>query len=218
MIWGDNGGDADFDDADAFVAEHLPDPGAFLDGHAVLVGDAHVAVHQESHDRFEQFGVYDATFGYNLARLNLDHRHPAAGFRYGIDPEEPDVLRAEFTPTTEFCPQSTTLSRGVFRAWNATESDYRLVSVRVDPMHHRSAATNERLRELEAHYVETGDVVDDGGTGGVERDGGGSERDGDHLAGDSDSNGDGDHLAGDGNSNGDRNSADTGEGGLSTPR
>ena len=163
MIWGDDGGSAEFDAPEEFVSENVPAPGYFLDGHAVLAGDAHVAVHEESRDRFERFGVYDATFGYNLAKLNRDHRHPEAGFRYGIDPERPDVLRVEFTPTTEFCPQSTTLTRGVFRAWNATDSAFRLVSVRVDPMHQRSEATNDRLRELEAHYEETGEVVDEAG-------------------------------------------------------
>lgn len=164
MIFGDDGGEAaEFDAPGEFVPENVPAPGSFLDGHAVLAGDAHLAVHEESRDRFERFGVYDATFGYNLAKLNRDHRHPEAGFRYGVDPERPEVLRVEFTPTTAFCPQSTTLTRGVFRAWNATDSAFRLVSVRVDPMHQRSEATNDRLRELEAHYEETGEVVDEAG-------------------------------------------------------
>ncbi|MFB6233864.1 MAG: hypothetical protein ABEH81_02060 [Halopenitus sp.] len=163
MIFGGDGGTVEFDDPGTFVPGTVPAPGLFLDGHAVLDGDAHVAVHEESRDRFERFGVYDATFGYNLAKLNRDTRHPEAGFRYGVDPERPDVLRVEFTPTTAFCPQSTTLTRGVFRAWNATDSAFRLVSVRVDPMHQRSEATNDRLRELEAHYEETGEVVDEAG-------------------------------------------------------
>ncbi|MGZ0746251.1 hypothetical protein [Haloparvum sp. AD34] len=163
MIFGDDGEGAEFDAPGEFVPENVPAPGAFLDGHAVLAGDAHLAVHAESRDRFERFGVYDATFGYNLAKLNRDHRHPEAGFRYGIDPVRPEVLRVEFTSTTAFCPQSTTLTRGVFRAWNATDSAFRLVSVRVDPMHQRSEATNDRLRELEAHYEETGEIVDEAG-------------------------------------------------------
>jgi hypothetical protein len=47
----------------------------------VLVGDDHAAFHRLTRDIFEERGVHDATFGYNLARLNLDARHPDAGFR-----------------------------------------------------------------------------------------------------------------------------------------
>lgn len=59
------------------------------------------------------------TFGYNLAKLNRDTRHADAGYRYAVDADDPSVLRAEFSPTTEFCPQSDTLTKGSFRAWNA---------------------------------------------------------------------------------------------------
>ncbi|GAB3419690.1 hypothetical protein GCM10027435_21370 [Haloparvum alkalitolerans] len=158
------GGDADddvFDEEGAYVPEHLPEPGAFLDGHEVLTGDDHLAVHAASRERFEEFGVYDATFGYNLAQLNRDTRHPDAGLRYAVDDVAPDVLRVEFTPTTAFCPQSGTLVTGIFRAWNASESEYRLVSVRVAPMHQHSEATNEKLAGLEERYLETGEVAVD---------------------------------------------------------
>ncbi|MFB6087238.1 MAG: hypothetical protein ABEJ85_01860, partial [Haloarculaceae archaeon] len=102
--------------------------------------------------------VYDMTFNYNLARLNLDTRHPDAGYRYAE--ESGEVLRAEFTPTTPFCPQTHTLTIGSFRAWNALSDrhDYDLVRVRAHPMHHQAGAINEQLADLEADYEETGEV------------------------------------------------------------
>ncbi|WP_121823409.1 hypothetical protein [Halostella salina] len=175
---GDDGGDT-FDEYDEFVPDHLPEPGAFLDGHDVLAGDDHLAFHDITRELFEERGVYDMTFGYNLARLNLDSRHPSAGYRYaeeaadaaGPAADGDTVLRAEFTPTTEFCPQSDTLARGSFRAWNglADRHDYDLVRVRVDGMHHNSEEINEDMRKLEETFVETDSVTrvsdDSGGDG-----------------------------------------------------
>jgi len=183
------GGDSEesFDEYDQFVPDHLPEPGDFLAGHDLLTGDDHVRFHETARDLFEERGVYDMTFGYNLARLNLDTRHPTAGFRYaeevdgaegadsaaevgegegGTGPadavEEVDgpVLRAEFTPTTEFCPQSDTLTLGAFRAFNGElqAHGYDLVRVRVDGMHHESASINGKLRQLEESFAETGEV------------------------------------------------------------
>ena len=198
-----------FDEYDEFVPDNLPEPGSFLDGHDVLDDDAHLTFHDLTRELFEERGVYDMTFGYNLARLNLDRRHPDAGYRYAVETdsesarsdtrESPDnadreaaadadvrtVLRAEFTPTTEFCPQSDTLARGSFRAWNGLSDrhDYDLVRVRVDGMHHRSESINDDMRELERSYLDDGSVTnatsdtsDDGASAGPEptrdRDGG----------------------------------------------
>jgi hypothetical protein len=158
--------DGDFDDYDSFVPEHLPEPGRFLDGHAVLTGRDHAAFHRLTRERFEERTVYDATFGYNLARLNLDTRHPDAGYRYAAEADDPTVLRAEFTPTTEFCPQSETLVTASFRAWNGADvgspHEFDLVRVRVAPMHHASRRINDRLVEMEATYREDGTLSDDG--------------------------------------------------------
>ncbi|SFS10450.1 hypothetical protein SAMN05216559_3733 [Halomicrobium zhouii] len=171
---GDDGGsDALFDSYDEFVPANVPEPGRFLEGHDVLTGEAHLDFHELTRDLFEERGVYDMTFGYNLARLNLDTRHRNAGYRYAVergstsppsqareDAEDPSILWAEFTPTTPFCPQSDTLTRGSFRAWNglADRHEYDLVRVRVDEMHHRADAINEMLAEMEA-------AADDGETG-----------------------------------------------------
>jgi hypothetical protein len=162
---GGRDGDDAFDEYDEFVPEHLPEPGPFLDGHEVLTDESHVAFHEATRDVFEERTVYDVTFGYNLAKLNLDARHPGAGYRYAEQSGENDdeaVLRAEFTPTTEFCPQSGTLTLGSFRAWNGLSErhDYDVVRVRLHPMHHESASINERLATLEAEYRETGTVDD----------------------------------------------------------
>jgi hypothetical protein len=139
-------GDEDFD---AFVPAHLPAPGPFLDGRRLLTGRDHVAFHRLTRARFEARTVYDATFGYNLARPNLDGQHTGAGYRYAVDVEDPTVLRAEFTPTTEFCPRSDTLATASFRAWNADDVDpiheFDLVRVRVAPMHGGSERINDRL-------------------------------------------------------------------------
>ncbi|MFB6233567.1 MAG: hypothetical protein ABEH61_04845 [Haloarculaceae archaeon] len=161
LPFGDDDG-ANFDAIDAFVPEHLPEPDAFLDGHDVLTGDDHVAFHTLTRELFEERGVYDMTFDYNLARLNLDPRHPNAGYRYADESGDSGVLRAEFTPTTPFCPQTHTLTIGSFRAWNglADRHDYNLVRVRSHPMHHDSEAINEQLAEIEAVYRETGEMPD----------------------------------------------------------
>jgi len=152
-----------FDEPDTFVPDHLPEPGPFLVEQAVLAGDEHVAVHAIAREVFEERSVYDMTFNYNLARLNRDTRHPDAGFRYAEESADERVLRAAFTPTTPFCPQSHTLTIGAFRAWNGLidRHDYALVRVRVAPMHQQADSINDRLAELEAEYRETGTVPDD---------------------------------------------------------
>jgi len=161
-----------------FVPGSLPEPGPFLEGHDVLTGREHAAFHRLTRALFEERTVYDMTFNYNLARLNLDTRHENAGYRYAVecgdadDAEREDddaieeeeaerVLRAEFTPTTPFCPQSHTLTIGSFRAWNALSDrhEYDLVRVRVAPMHHQSGGINDQLTELERTYLETGDAT-----------------------------------------------------------
>ncbi|GAB3671687.1 hypothetical protein GCM10028856_23460 [Halopiger thermotolerans] len=162
------GGDSDgFDDTSEFVPEHLPDPGPFLEGHDVLTDGEHVAFHEVTREVFEERGVYDATFGYNLAMLNLDVRHPEAGFRYAVDADDPTVLRAEFTPTTEFCPQAEALVTGSFRAWNglADRHEFDLVRVRVHPSHHQAAPLNESLERLESEFRETGEIPDPDASG-----------------------------------------------------
>ena len=152
--------DEPFDAAGTFVPAHIPRPEAFLAGHDVLTGDAHVAFHETTREVFEERGVYDTTFGYNLARLNLDGRHEDAGFRYAEEAGDPSVLRAEFTPTTRFCPQASALAVGAFRAWNGLSDrhGYRLVRVRVTDLHQRHEEINEQLRSLEREYRETGSV------------------------------------------------------------
>ena len=154
--------DEGFDDEDEFVPEHLPDPGEFLGGNDVLTGDDHLDFHGLTHELFEERGVYDITFGYNLARLNLDRRHPDAGFRYAEAADEEGVLLAAFTPTTEFCPQSDTLTKGAFRAWNGLNErhGYDVVRVRVDPMHHESHRINGKLRALGESFEDDGEVPD----------------------------------------------------------
>ncbi|WP_255171563.1 hypothetical protein [Natrononativus amylolyticus] len=149
--------DDQFDEWDAFVPDHLPEPGPFLERHDLLEGAAHVAFHAVTRDLFEERGVYDATFGYNLARLNLDRRHPDAGYRYALE-SEPAVLRAEFTPTTPFCPQADALTKGSFRAWNglADRHEYDLVRVRVHPMHFQATVINDVLEREEHRLAESG--------------------------------------------------------------
>ena len=147
----DDGVEGQFDDWDEFVPANVPEPGPFLDGHDVLEGDDHAAFHPLTRDLFEARGVYDATFGYNLARLNLDRRHPDAGYRYAIDASDPAILRAEFAPTTAFCPQADALVRGSFRAWNELETrhEYDQIRVRIHPMHHGADAINAQLERAE---------------------------------------------------------------------
>lgn len=147
-----------FDEPGTFVSDHLPESGRFLETGTVLDGERHATVHEWSREAFEARGVYDATFGYNLARLNLDTRHPDAGIRYALAGDE---LRAEFTPTTEFCPQAETLAVAAFRAWNDRGdgaetpappdalSRIEHVRVRVAPRHREHEAINDRLRALE---------------------------------------------------------------------
>ncbi|RQG94928.1 hypothetical protein [Natrarchaeobius chitinivorans] len=156
---GDDGGGL-FDEYDQFVPDHLPEPGPFLEAHRVLTDDEHAEFHTRTRDLFEERKVYDMTFNYNLARLNLDTRHPGAGYRYAEATDDSSVLRAEFTPTTPFCPQAHTLTIGSFRAWNglSEEHEYDLVRVRTAPMHHQSESINEQLEELEEAYLETGSV------------------------------------------------------------
>jgi hypothetical protein len=158
-----------FDDYDAFTPDSEPLPGPFLEDHDVLAGRAHAAFHRLTRELFEERKVYDMTFNYNLARLNLDTRHTDAGYRYAREVSERDdatdadeidrVLRAEFTPTTPFCPQTHTLTIGSFRAWNGLSErhEYDLVRVRAAPMHHQSNPINEQLAEIEQNYLETGD-------------------------------------------------------------
>ena len=146
-----NDDDTTFGAYDRFAEELLPDPGAFLTDHEVLTGTENAAVHRLARVLFEARGVYDMTFGYNLARLNIDTRHPDAGFRYAREREDPRVLRASFTPTTAFCPQSDTLTVGAMRAFNGERDrhEYDLVRVRVDPMHNDATAINGKLQQLE---------------------------------------------------------------------
>jgi hypothetical protein len=148
-----------FEGYDEFVPEHLPEPDSFLRAGDVLAGQRHAAFHRLTRDCFERRGVYDATFGYNLARLNLDPRHPNAGYRYA---ESGDVLRATFTPTTQFCPQTDTLTLGSFRAWNglAERHEYDLVRVRAAGGHDASERINAVLADAEATYRETGELPD----------------------------------------------------------
>ncbi|MFC6784725.1 hypothetical protein [Halobaculum halobium] len=161
-----------FDSYDEFAVETLPHPGEFLTSHNVLTDDDHIAFHRLTRELFEERTVYDMTFDYNLARLNLDTRHTTAGYRYAVERADAadaiaerdrfdSVLRAEFTPTTPFCPQTHTLTIGSFRAWNGLSDrhEYDLVRVRAASMHNQSEAINERLAELEAAFVETGDVT-----------------------------------------------------------
>jgi hypothetical protein len=165
--------DSLFDNYDEFVADHNPMPDRFLEGHDVLAGSEHVAFHRLTRELFEERKVYDMTFNYNLARLNLDTRHKNAGYRYAVEDQSADdtiddeavdrVLRAEFTPTTPFCPQTHTLTIGSFRAWNGLSDrhEYDLIRVRPAPMHHQSEAISDQLAELEQTYLETGDVTAD---------------------------------------------------------
>ncbi|AGB39975.1 hypothetical protein [Natronococcus occultus] len=155
------GADEDqYDGWDEFVPGNVPEPGPFLQEYRVLEDGDHVAVHERARELFEKRGVYDATFGYNLAKLNLDRRHPEAGFRYAIEDGDGTVLRAEFTPTTEFCPQADALLKGAFRAWNGCSDahEYELVRVRVRPTHHQTTAINETLADAERVFHETGSV------------------------------------------------------------
>lgn len=136
----------DFDGYDEYVPSALPDPGPRLSEHEVLVDDEHVSVHRMVRDVFEERGVYDTTFGYNLAKLNLDPRHPDAGFRYATDDE---TLYVEFTPTTAFCPQGNVLTIAASRALNdlADRHEFDTVEVRIADRHQHSESINEELQD-----------------------------------------------------------------------
>lgn len=153
-------GDDGFDSYDEFNPSHLPEPGPFLTGHHLLTDAFHTAFHRLTRKLFEERGVYDVTFDYNLARLNLDQTHESAGYRYAVDADDSAVLRAEFTPTTAFCPQAETLAIASLRAWNGERErhEFDLVRVRVADMHHQSGAINGELERLEKQVVETGSV------------------------------------------------------------
>ena len=158
-----------FDGYDEFVPDHIPRLDQFVEDHDVLTGKDHLAFHRLTREFFEERKVYDMTFNYNLARLNLDTRHKSAGYRYAVERDDADdaieedgidrVLHAEFTPTTPFCPQTHTLTIGSFRAWNGLSDrhEYDLIRVRAAPMHHKSEAINDQLAELETKYLESGD-------------------------------------------------------------
>lgn len=78
-----------FDGYDGFVTEHVPGLGPFLDCHDLLEGDAHAAFHRMTRGRLAERTVYDMTFDYNLARLNLDSCHLDAGYRYAEEADDP---------------------------------------------------------------------------------------------------------------------------------
>ena len=163
-----------FDGYDEFVPDHIPRPGSHLTDHDVLTEMDHLAFHRLTRELFEERTVYDMTFNYNLARLNLDTRHPDAGYRYARDAADPSVLHAEFTPTTPFCPQTHTLTIGSFRAWNGLTDrhEFDIVRVYAADMHHQSEAINAQLATLAEAFVETGSVeadLDDIGSNPLER-------------------------------------------------
>ncbi|TKX79105.1 hypothetical protein EXE53_17625 [Halorubrum sp. SD626R] len=148
------GSEPEFDPVDAFTPDHLPEPGPFVREHDVLAGARHATVHEHVTDAFEEHDVYDATFGYNLARLSLDPRHPDAGFRYAeaADNGSDDVvLRVEFTPTTAFCPQAEPLAVGALRALRSTsEITHDAVELRIAERADNADQINERLATLSA--------------------------------------------------------------------
>ena len=141
----DSGG-PEFDGYGEFVPSNIPEPGPGLTDHAVLEGEEHVEIHRTVRDIFEDRGVYDTTFGYNLAKLNLDPRHPDAGFRYAVEGDE--VLHVEFTPTTAFCPQGEVLTTAASRALNdlTDRHGFEAVEVRIADLHQHSDAINEQLQ------------------------------------------------------------------------
>lgn len=156
-----NGDESDlYTSYETYTPQYLPEPGKGLTGHNILTDEDHIEVHKQAQALFEERGVYDMTFGYNLAKLNLDTRHPDAGFRYALDAEDKSILHAEFTPTTPFCPQSDTLTVGSFRAWNGLTDrhEFNVVSLSVAEMHHRSDNINAELQALETEFIETGAV------------------------------------------------------------
>ena len=159
---GSNG--PEFDDYDQFVPAHLPEVGPRLEEYNALTEEAHTDVHQRVRDVFEERGVYDTTFGYNLAKLNLDPRHPDAGFRYAI--EDGDVLHVEFTPTTAFCPQGEVLTTAANRALSelADGGEFERVVVRIASLHQHSDAINDGLEADPAADVPSDDEKDSDGS------------------------------------------------------
>jgi hypothetical protein len=163
--------DSLFDSYDELVPNHNPVLDRILEGHDVLAGSNHIAFHPLTRELFEERKVYDITFNYYLARLNLNTRHKNGGYPYAvedrdakdaIDDESVDrVLREEFTPTTPFSPPTHTLTIGSFRAWNGLSErhEYDLVRVQYSRIHHQSEAISDQLAELEQPYLETGDVT-----------------------------------------------------------
>lgn len=146
------------DDWEEFVPEHLPAPGPHLEDHDVLAGRAHVEFHQRVRDVFERRGVYDAAYGYNLARLNLDTRFPDAGLRYAAAAGDEDCLRVAFTPTTAVCPETASLAPAILRATTEEEVGYDRVRVRVTARYQYADRVNETLQELEAVADERGSL------------------------------------------------------------
>ena len=135
------------------MPESLPHSGPFPTDNDILMGADHLAFHRFARSLFETRGVYDMTFGYNLARLNIDRRHQDAGFRCARqDDDDRSVLRAEFTPTRAFCPQSDTLTTGAMRAFNRETGrhEHDVVRVRVAPMHNEATGINRKLKQQEA--------------------------------------------------------------------
>lgn len=152
------------DDWDEFRPEHLPDPGAHLADHEVLTGEAHLDLHRSVRDVFERRGVYDAAYGYNLARLNLDTRFPDGGLRYAVEEapaaDEPSGLRVAFTPTTAVCPETVSLAPAVLRALTAEAEDvgFESVRVRVTSRYQHADRLNSVLSDLERVARDRGSV------------------------------------------------------------
>jgi hypothetical protein len=166
-------GEPEFDGDDEFVPDYLPEPGPHLTDHEILAGEEHVAVHRMVGDVFEDRGVSDSTFGYNLATLNLDPRHPDAGFRYAIENRGDDesdadaILHVEFTPTTAVCPQGDVLATAASRALNGLADRHRFdrVAVHVAPIHQDSDAINEKLDGMTLEEKESRERSERSGTG-----------------------------------------------------
>ncbi|MFB6283324.1 MAG: hypothetical protein ABEK59_05230 [Halobacteria archaeon] len=149
--------DQNFVPKERYEPEYLPEPSDVLEGYQVLTGEEHTGLHSVIRGIFEERKVYDMTFNYNLARLNLDTRHPRAGLRYA-EKDENTVL-IEFTPTTEFCPQAETLAKAVFVSTNdlSEKHGYELVEVRVRN-HEKSVAINRLLTEKLDRYRKEGSI------------------------------------------------------------
>jgi hypothetical protein len=77
--------DDGFETYDSFLTAEVPEPGPFVQCQEIFAGTEDAAFHRLSKRLFDDRGVYDVTFGYKLARLNLDPRHPGNGYRYAIE-------------------------------------------------------------------------------------------------------------------------------------